>query len=148
MVVMEVGKVGMFVDQDRMPEQMSVRLAAIPVEIVDVLVVRVVHVGMVRSSASCVYACADARPYAARRLTPAEGRRDGQCGRRPGGPDGGAWATHPAYFKLKVAFAGGFPGRVVVRATRTPTPVRKLPLATMRFSPAGSSLTVVFSLPA
>lgn len=58
MVVMEVGKVGMFVDQDRMPEQMSVRLAAIPVEIVDVLVVRVVHVGVVRSSASCVYACA------------------------------------------------------------------------------------------
>lgn len=36
----------MLVGQDRMPVQMAVRLAAIPVEIVVVLVMRVVNVGV------------------------------------------------------------------------------------------------------
>lgn len=79
-----------------------------------------------------------------------------QRGSHLGGPDDrtrmdgswGTWRAHRAYFKLKVAFAGVFPGRVVVSTTRTPTPVRKLPLAIIRLSPAGSSLTVVLSLPA
>ena len=44
--MMDVRKMGVFVGQDRMPMRVAVRLAAIPVEIVFVLVMRVVNVWM------------------------------------------------------------------------------------------------------
>ena len=46
MAVMDVRKMGMLVGQDCMPMRMAVRLAAIPVEIVFVRVMRVVNVWM------------------------------------------------------------------------------------------------------
>ena len=46
MAMMDIRKVWMFVGDDSMPMGMAVRLAAIPVEIVFVLVMRVVNVWM------------------------------------------------------------------------------------------------------